>query len=287
MTGWANCHNDLRTSYSEAIGTDTLQLNTESDAYSINRIQEALLHGDIDVVSDGSFCPSSKTGAAGWVIATKDSSAQITGSKGTVGPTTSQSACRSEMSGILYVILHLNTLCENLTLNDVHITLHCDGLSAIQSINNAPNDTSCSKKNFDIINSINTLRPNLPFTFGLQHIKGHQDEGAACHRLSKLVQLNVQADDIAKSALKSMSTSGLTLQTTCLPFIPCDVLLYADSGSTTKICTNLVDSIRYKLTLDSSRQYWINKKELENTSSNIDWNLRSTSMKNVNKSQQR
>ena len=56
-----------------------------NDEQSITQIQQALLQGEIDVVSNGSFCPIKGLGAAGWVIETKESSAQLIGNKGTVG----------------------------------------------------------------------------------------------------------------------------------------------------------------------------------------------------------
>ena len=135
-----------------------------NDEQSITQIQQALFQGEIDVVSDGSFCPIKGLGAAGWVIETKELSAQLTGSKGTVGPKSSQNACQSEMTGIMYALLHLKLLCNNLILAHVKIILHCDNLSAIQSITNAPKD--------------------IFFTFDLQYIKGHQDNSTAYHRLS-------------------------------------------------------------------------------------------------------
>ena len=71
LTGWTNCQQDTSTTYTQEIGLSALQLNVSNDEQSITQIQQALLQGEIDVVSNGSFCPIKGLGAAGWVIETK------------------------------------------------------------------------------------------------------------------------------------------------------------------------------------------------------------------------
>ena len=208
-------------------------LNVHQPTDDLAVVRTALLTGEVNIVSDGSYQPTDgRKGAAAWVIETKDGSAQVIGHMSAVGPTSSQNACRSEMSGTLYAPLHLHSLCQPLTLHNIHLTIHCNGLSAISSINKAPQTSSCcAKSNFDIINSINALCPLLPFTFDLQHITGHQDSGTAYHRLTKLAQLNVQADSLAKHSISI--TDNQHCQSS-LPFSPCNILIYTETNKCQK-----------------------------------------------------
>ena len=80
------------------------------------------------------FFKEHQVGAAGWVIETKDEAVHLEGSYGTVWPKEIQNACRSELSGILYILIHLHCLCRQGNILHGNIPIHCDGLSAIQSI---------------------------------------------------------------------------------------------------------------------------------------------------------
>ena len=97
------------------------------------------------------------------------------GSFGTVGPKEIQSACRSELSSIYYALLHLHRICILGNVQHGDITLHCDGLNAIQSIEKCTKDSFVTKNNFDIINSLNTLRRKMSLKINIAHISSHQD----------------------------------------------------------------------------------------------------------------
>ena len=58
----------------------------------------------------------------------------LTGTMGVVVPTECQNPCRSELAGLLYLLLHLKYLCHKGNITEREVTLYCDGLSRMQSI---------------------------------------------------------------------------------------------------------------------------------------------------------
>ena len=92
----------------------------------------------------------------------------------TVVPANCQISCSSKMSEIVFAQIHLHSIYHRLTLYNIHANIHCDGLSAISSINKASQTSSCTKSNYGIINLINAHCPLLSFMFYFQHIKEQQ-----------------------------------------------------------------------------------------------------------------
>ena len=137
------------------------------------------------------------------------------------------------------------------------------------------------QKNFDILNSIKTLSSKLPFEYQLHHVKGYQDQGTTYAHLSKHAQLNVFVDDQAKQKLSDIHLHGNQDQTSSIALSPIDIFIKDKSGQSTQVCTNLVNSLRSSITTDISRQYWIEKKNLQLTSTQIDWDLRAHSLRNI------
>ena len=171
-------------------------------------------------------------------------------------------------------------------MNNSEVTIHCDGLSAIQLIEKSPEDSFTVKKNFDIINSIIALKKLLPLRIKLAHIKGHQDMGTAYQSLPKLAQLNVIADDPAKSKALSLINNNINLTLDNLPYSPCDIFIKTQVEGTQKISNDLINTLRIFITRDELRTYWIDKKELHNVYHKVDWNLRDKSISNQSRNQQ-
>ena len=145
LTGWADSENNTTITFSHSIPSPSLHTEILVTDENNMDLSPHLTQGVVNIVCDGSFLPDSKTGAAAWVIETTDKSIQLTGATGTTGPLDCQTACRSELFGILYSILHLKNLCSNLVLQTTSFHIHCDGLSAIQSIENTINLHNCTK----------------------------------------------------------------------------------------------------------------------------------------------
>ena len=115
----------------------------------------------------------------------------------------------------------------------LHFTSYCDGLSAIQSIQNLNKTIFCTNNNFDILNSIKTLSSKLPFEYQLHHVKGHQDHGTAYAHLNKHAQLNVFVDDQAKQKLNDIHLNGNQDQTSSIALSSIDIFIKDKSGQST------------------------------------------------------
>ena len=287
FTGSAPMIQDPTTLYSNNLSAFMLPLNIQEERIDYEHLYSCLQQGTLNVVSDGSFLPDHNIGAAGWVIESQDEQVHLEGSFGCVGPEDIQNSCRSELSGILYAMIHLERLSETGNVQQGKVTIHCDGLSAIQAIEKCPPDCSVTKNNFDVINSIIALRRHCKVTFTLAHISGHQDRHMAFHQLTKLEKLNVHADALAKQAARSIQRSRTSHSSTSLPFNPCEIFIKTTTLGSSPICTMLMKSLRQLITKDDLRQYWIQKKDLDNLSIKVDWTLREKSLNNIPKNQQR
>ena len=151
------------------------------------------------------------------------------------------------------------------------MTIHGDGLSAIQSVEKSPTTSFTAKKNFDLLNAIIAIRLQLPIIIKFAHIKGHQDAGTAYSNLSVLAQLNVLADDLAKTKAKHTTLSNSTqYQQAALPFSSCVISTHTKLEGIQKINSELISTLRHFITKDDLRQYWIYKKDLQNLSHHVD-----------------
>jgi hypothetical protein len=93
-------------------------------------IIRSIKDGTACAISDGSF--KDKSGTAAFTIMCPVTKASYTGKHTVQCPSTSNSAYRSELSGILGIITLVNLLCLDDSINLGGITLACDGLSALQ-----------------------------------------------------------------------------------------------------------------------------------------------------------
>ena len=183
-------------------------------------------------------------------------------------------------------MLQLLQICKGHEMHNSTVTIHCDGLSAIKSIEIAPSDSFSTKKNFDLINSILSIQHILPIYVLLAHIKGHQDMGSAYQTLPQLAQLNVLADNLAKTKAQDIITSNINPSLNDLPYSHCDVFIKTQIDGNKKISTDLISTLRSLITRDLIRNYWIDKKELSNVYHQVDWKLRHKSTANQNRGQQ-
>ena len=206
---------------------------------------------------------------------------------GTPGPASCQNACWSELSGLYSLLVYLHHICQQSSITTGLVKIHCDGLSAINALNNSSSATFHAKKNFDLINAIITLRQQLPILTFFHHVSSHQDRGTAYHHLSPLARLNFLADDLAKTKAQELLQSNSQPRTASLPLSPIDILIKTQIEGTIKICTDLIDSLRFHITNNDICSYWIDKKDLDLTESKVDWELRVKSISNQTQPEQR
>ena len=106
------------------------------------------------------------------------------------------------------------------------------------------------------------------------------------HQLTKLEQLNVQADVLAQSKARSILQHNMNHQSISLPFNQCKITITTPSLGFKSICSMLIQSLRQFITKNDLREYWIKMKNLNNLSYQIDWRLRAKSLTNIPQNQQ-
>ena len=287
-TGSSTHSNNSTINTCNNISPSHLPLEISGDTLDSPLLLEALQQGKVFAVCDGSFLREHKIGTAGWIIESDNQISQTSGSMEVPGPLNVQSACRSELAGIMYTLLHLQQLCKfGNIISSPTINIYCDGLSAIQAIQKCNDNISYTKTNFDILNAISTLRQQLPINIKLLHVKGHQDSGSAYSTLNKIAKLNVDADHLATTKAAFIKQHQRQLTTISLPYSHCDIFISSDHSTTKKINSNLFDSLHHIITKDKLRNYWIDKKDLEHTVNQTDWDLRNKSLANLNTGEQR
>jgi len=163
-------------------------------------IAEALTSGlsvSIRAVSDGSF--KETFGIAAWTIGTDEEDHCIKGRVVCPGGPNSQSAYRSELTGLYCILTILHQISIYYGVKEGQVEIGCDGLSAIQSAFEKGTLLTTDYPDYDILGAILHLRKILPISISHRHVKGHQDD--LSKELDDWATLNVQMDADAKQFL--------------------------------------------------------------------------------------
>eukprot|EP00979_Chaetoceros_neogracilis_P010569 scaffold2500_cov172-Chaetoceros_neogracile.AAC.2 len=169
---------------------------------SISDLLQAIRDGTPLAVSDGSFYPLTRIGAAAWIITTPDQKEWIEGGGVLPRPPLTQDPYRSELGGLLGMAVCLSSMAiligpsANAITTSCAVTTACDGLSALNKVNIRKETVKPTWKNFDLITPHVDLWTDMPFPTKLQHVLGHQDN--LKRPLTLLEKLNVQMDARAK-----------------------------------------------------------------------------------------
>jgi hypothetical protein len=159
----------------------------------IDQLLENINSGTALAVSDGSYYPYEKIGAAAWIITAPDETQWIKGG----GPKKVQSAYRSEVGGLVGIAVCLTSLSSHLNHTEPPITTACDGLSALKKVHATKEMVKPSWKHVDLLTGLIDLFENLPMKARLEHVLGHQDDVG--RPLTLLERINVRMDSIAKT----------------------------------------------------------------------------------------
>ena len=108
-----------------------------------------------------------------------------------------QSAYRSELCGILGIMLSLRCLSQQYDISGGAITIACDGLSAIRKALDADSNFSSRSSQFDLLSAIESIALELPISIHWRHVDGHQDDGRI-GPLDRWEALNCEMDQAAK-----------------------------------------------------------------------------------------
>ncbi len=174
-------------------------------------IARAIIQGNAVAVCDGSF--KEEFGTAGFVFQQGNTNdLRITGAHVTPGHSDEINPYRSELGGILAVVIVAEALVLFHDIREGTIEVGCDCESGITTVFEHEYDTPKQPHN-DIIHELRQKIANSRLTWKCRHIKGHQDKHVPYHLLDMWGQLNVEMDSLAKAYWNETSNS-------VLPFYP-------------------------------------------------------------------
>lgn len=160
-------------------------------------VATAITQGRLRAVGDGSLKIGKGTSA--FVLEPVDQRAdRIQGVNIVPGPIEEGDSHRCELASLYAIALLVCAICEihNITSGSVHVA--CDNQQAIR-IFESWYLADPQHKNFDLEQAILNVLKDCPIKWIPHHVKGHQDDHRAYHRLDRFAQLNVQMDAMAKA----------------------------------------------------------------------------------------
>ena len=229
----------------------------------------------VKIVSDGSFLDLLELGTAAWILALSRHRF-ISGQHFTPGPGDLQCSHRSELSGILGAILHVNDLCLRFGIDNGNAELHCDGLGAVNVVAYLHDSINPSMNHFDMVTSIKIALDLSPMTWTFKHVRGHQDDGIALSSLTDWEYWNTLADHKAKDKLTtiSLNPNWTNDRPAYPPYGRVRVSHINLQGTREPVCSNLSLTCTNMLSSDRIRNYWQSKHFFtEATKRSIDWEV--------------
>ena len=227
-------------------------------------LAQSLREGTLRVISDGSY--KHRRGTAAILLTNPDRTATLLAKCHVPGPATSQSAYRSELTGILCGV----QLC--CWLGEIHhlstcVTFGCDGEAALnKSLRYSSTDPT--SPHFDILSSIHALRASSPLTWRPRHILGHQDKKAPWRKLDWWERRNLYVDSQAQAYRRVLEKAGTPHINPRLPSEPWSLFIHGEKQ------THIDKSvIMEKVTLPPLLHYWESKRHRyhSGTQDLIDW----------------
>jgi hypothetical protein len=214
-------------------------------------IAEAIRDGSSIAVSDGSF--KQARGTASFVIEAKNSKGRLRGDNIVAGQPGDQSAYRSELSGLLGIVVTVCEICKVHRIVEGRITVACDGEEALLRAFDPDRYTTTKSQNFDLILGIRKLTSESPIKWSFRHVYGHQDDDPYAV-LDRWATLNTEMDTAAKEYWQD--TADMPPERDQSTAIACWELRI--NGNV--ICRNLDYTIKSHCTSKNSVEYWVQKK---------------------------
>ncbi len=146
---------------------------------------------------DGSY--KDQFGTAAFAIQYDNSKEnRITGAHVTPGHSDDLNSYRSELGGILAIVVVTEAIATFYDIQNGIIELGCDCKSGITAIFEHEYDTP-KQPHHDLIHDIRMKISNSRITWKFRHVRGHQDKHLSYQLLDKWGQLNVEMDSLAKA----------------------------------------------------------------------------------------
>ena len=171
---------------------------------------EAFKNGTAIMVTDGSFDRkrAKNVSGAGWVITCTRSRKFLKGSFFEVSK--SASAYRGELLGLVALHTLVLAVIDYYHLETALGKACCDNIAALNQSSQRRKRVKTGAKQGDLLRALRSLKQSLAFQFEYEHVDAHMDSVLPWHLLRLEEQLNVDCDELAKSAvLRSMEGARL------------------------------------------------------------------------------
>lgn len=241
-------------------------------------IIQAIQQHQLILVSDGSYIHEERLGTAGWIAETQDRMIQIHGALIAPGPADIQGSHRSELTGLLGGITTIDNICRKYNVTEGSVEVGCDGEGAITAITQQFDIIKTSRKHYDLIQAIKNTINKSKLAWSFQHIKGHQDDIREYDELSRLEQLNVQADLLAKRKMTALLSLHIeerkNYRHNHLPNESCYISWNNAQGQELKICSHLQKTLTFHIEQQRLRQHWKKKNKFSPYAErSLDWTV--------------
>jgi len=123
-------------------------------------IMEAIQAGMCKAVSDGSFKDGISTAA--WILQNPATLISLTGNTKIPGAFNDQSAYRSELGGLISLVLMIQQICQYYKINTGHVSIACNGLGPLLQCFVKFQDPNPQAPHFDMISSNQNLISRIP-----------------------------------------------------------------------------------------------------------------------------
>ena len=178
-----------------------------TDTFDANEVAAVILTNESVAVTDASL--KINRGTAAFVIENERSNVRVEGVHKVPGPIAPGDSLRCELSGIYGIVCLIGCIHAVTPLTGAHLTVACDNIAAIRVLNDdyLPDP---SHKSYDLLQAIWHSKRLIPIVWKGIHVKGHLDDHHRWSDLSRVEQLNVQMDFMAKDFWAHTYTPSLT-----------------------------------------------------------------------------
>ncbi len=267
--------------FSEILPASTDSIQSLLDQLQLSSIREKWCVNNVDLSDDGFTIAEAirnrvakvkdTYGTAAWVLEGDNSAGRIIGRVISPGTGSDQSAYRSELSGILAIMMMVKHICSYHHITDESVELACDRLSALNKTFSQVSILQLDDPNYDLIVAIKHQWLYSPLLWKITHVKGQQDNYVAVRQLDRWGQLKVEMDLLAKACINFAKSQ------------PRHYTILGESWSLwvggKKIVKDIAETI-YEIThVESVKQYWLSKDRVTSESfSEIHWDAMKKAM---------
>jgi hypothetical protein len=226
-------------------------------------IATAMIQGTAVAVCDGSY--KDNFGTAGFVLQNWDSKLnRVTGAHVTPGHPDEINPYRSELGGILAIVVVAEAIAVFHDVKTGTIELGCDCESGLTAIFVHEYDTP-KQPHHDLIHEIRKKIAASKLTWKFKHVRGHQDKHTSYQLLDMWGRLNVEMDSLAKVYWNEKSSSTM-------PFYPPSTFGWTLWIGPRKLASWDRQQLYNHARSTKILQHWSSRRDIPlNLITNIDW----------------